>query len=90
MTVFQLDAAPPHFSNNVHAFLDGEFLDHWVGRGGPISWPSLSANVTSLDFFFLRFLKDIYHERVQNMNELHNKIVGDAECITNEMLANTW
>jgi hypothetical protein len=36
-TVFQLDGAPPHFSHCVCAFLDREFSDYWIGRGGPIS-----------------------------------------------------
>jgi len=40
-TVFQLDGAPPHFSHCVHAFLDWQFSDIWIGRGGPIPDPHL-------------------------------------------------
>jgi len=36
-TVFQLDGAPPHFFCHVCAFLDREFPDPWIGRGGRFS-----------------------------------------------------
>jgi hypothetical protein len=35
-TVVQLRGASPHFSRRVRAFLDREFPDHWIGRGGPL------------------------------------------------------
>jgi hypothetical protein len=42
-------------------------------------------------FFFWRFVKDtVYHERSEKFNEPHDKIVRAAECVTNEMLFNTW
>jgi len=34
--VFPLDGTPPHFSCHVHAFLDKQVPDHWIGRGEPI------------------------------------------------------
>jgi len=34
-TVFLLDGAPPHFSHHVHAFLDREFPECWIGIGAP-------------------------------------------------------
>jgi len=41
-TVFQLDGAPPHFSQHVCAFLDREFSDCCVGRGNSfLSYGSL-------------------------------------------------
>jgi hypothetical protein len=46
---FQLDGAPPHFCC-VHAFLDREFPDCWVGRGEPIPWPPRSHDLNPLDF----------------------------------------
>jgi hypothetical protein len=49
-TVFQLHGAPTHFSHHVHAFLDREFPDHWVGwvGGGGAHSPGLIP----LDCFF--------------------------------------
>jgi hypothetical protein len=38
-----------------------------------------------------RFVKNIvYCEKVQNINELYDRLIRAAECITNKMLANTW
>jgi hypothetical protein len=85
-TVFHLclDGVPLHFSHRVCAFLDREFPDHWTGRVGPIPWPFHSPHLTPLDFFW-GFLKDIvYHEKVQNVNELHDRTVRASECLTNK------
>jgi len=50
-TVFQLHGAH-HFSHSVHAFLDREIPDRWIGRGGgPIPWP-LFLQIFLLCFFF--------------------------------------
>jgi len=55
-TVFQLHGAPPHFSCHVHAFLDREFPDHWIGRGDP--FPILSfSGVYSFGVFLLGVCK---------------------------------
>jgi hypothetical protein len=39
VTIFQLDGAPPHFFYSACVFLNREFPDYWIGRGGPISCP---------------------------------------------------
>jgi len=44
-----------------------------------------------VDCFLLEFIKDIiFHEKVQNVNELHDRIVRAAECVTNKMLSSTF
>jgi hypothetical protein len=48
-TVFQLNGAPSHFPRRVHAFLDREFPDRWIGKGDLAPYP---PDFTSLDFFF--------------------------------------
>ena len=50
--IFQQDGAPPHFSKEVHAWLNEKFNGRWIGRGGPISWAPRSPDLTPLDFFF--------------------------------------
>jgi hypothetical protein len=56
-----------------------------------IPWYSCSPDFTPLDFFFRGVVKDIvYWEKVQNVNEVPNRIIGDAKCVTNEVLANAW
>jgi hypothetical protein len=49
-----------------------------------------SPNLTPL-YFSSRGLKKtlLYHERVKNVNELRDRIVTAAECVTNEMLPST-
>lgn len=37
--VFQLDGAPFHFALCVRQFLNHEFPNRWIGRGGPFPWP---------------------------------------------------
>jgi hypothetical protein len=42
-------------------------------------------------FFFLGFVKGIvYHEKVKNLNELHDRLIRVTECVNDEMFANTW
>jgi len=59
-----------------------------VSRGAPIPWLLCSPGLTPLDFFFGGFVKDVYCEKVQNVNELHD--IRTVDCITSEMLASTW
>ena len=50
--IFQQDDTPPHFSNEVRAWLNEKFNGRWIGRSGPISWTPRSPDLTPLDFFF--------------------------------------
>jgi hypothetical protein len=44
-----------------------------------------------MDPFFSGCVKEIVNrEKMQNMKDLHDRIVRAAECVTNEMLASTW
>ncbi|EZA60089.1 hypothetical protein X777_13914, partial [Ooceraea biroi] len=42
------------FARNI---LNESFPDRWTGRGGRISWPARSPDLTPLDFFLWRHLK---------------------------------
>ncbi|XP_045771282.1 uncharacterized protein LOC123871479 [Maniola jurtina] len=48
---FQHDGAPPHFSRPVRDYLNAEYGERWIGRGGPVNWPARSPDLTPLDFF---------------------------------------
>jgi len=65
-TVFQLNGASAHFYRHVGAFLNREFSDRWIGRGGPMPWPPRSPDLTPF-FCLLRKPVDIriYHLRVE-------------------------
>ncbi|KOC66199.1 hypothetical protein WH47_07268 [Habropoda laboriosa] len=43
---FMHDGAPPHFSR------PGRFPNKWIGRGGPINWPSRPPDLNPWDFYF--------------------------------------
>jgi hypothetical protein len=85
-TVFQLGGAPSHFSHGIHTFLGREFPDHWKGNGSPIPWLLCSLHLTFLDF---SLLDNVCQEKVQNVDELCERTVTAADCVTKEMLINT-
>jgi hypothetical protein len=71
-------------------FWTGSFLIFGKEEGNSFPGPSHSPDLTLLASYSGEFVKGIvYIEKVQNMNELHGKIIRAAECITSEMLANT-
>jgi len=81
-----------HFSCHVHAFLDRDFLDHWIAKWAPIPWPPHSSDLTPLDFFFWEFVKDPFLlwksakcEWIAWQNHQSCSV-----CVTSEMLASTW
>jgi len=45
------DRAPPNFSCFVTDVLNERFPDAWIGRGGPIPWPTRNLDLSPLDFF---------------------------------------
>jgi hypothetical protein len=51
--LFQQDGVLPHFHKEVTDFLNSKFRVKWIGRGGTITWPPRSPDLTHLDFFIL-------------------------------------
>jgi len=49
--IFQQDGAPPHNARCVRRTLNEKFSRRWIGRGGPLSWPARSPDLTPLDYF---------------------------------------
>ena len=47
----RLDGAPPHYAIIVRNFLDRQYQNMWIGRGGPQAWPARSPDLTSPDFY---------------------------------------
>ncbi|CAF1680033.1 unnamed protein product, partial [Adineta ricciae] len=56
------DGAPPHFAVDVRQYLDHQFPQRWIGRGGPIRWAPRSPDLTPLDFFLWGHLKNIVYK----------------------------
>lgn len=79
---FQHDGAPAHFGREVRAHLNQAFPDRWIGRGGPVSWPPRSPDLTSLDFFLWGTLKSlVYDDPVDTEMDLVARIACAAATI---------
>jgi hypothetical protein len=46
------DGAPTHFDRVVRDHLNERFHEQWIGRGGPVSWPPTSLDLTPLIFIY--------------------------------------
>lgn len=79
---FMHDGAPPHFSGDVRAFLDAECPRRWIGRGGYISWPPRSPDLTPMDFCVWGYMKTlVYAEPIDTEAELVRAIDNAAAVI---------
>jgi len=81
---YQHDGAPAHFSQAVRGYLDETYPGRWIGRGGPVSWPPRSPDLTSLDYFLWGYLKShVYYTPVETVEELTAKIFEACELVQN-------
>ncbi|EZA61807.1 hypothetical protein X777_10290, partial [Ooceraea biroi] len=48
---YQHDGCPVHNARVARTVLHEMFPEHWIGRGGHISWPAHSPDLNPLDFF---------------------------------------
>ncbi|XP_023313209.1 uncharacterized protein LOC111693200 [Anoplophora glabripennis] len=81
---FMHDGAPAHFSLVARQYLDDEYQDRWIGRGGPHPWPPRSPELNCLDFFFWGHLKTlVYATPVENVDQLRERIVASCDIIRN-------
>ena len=84
---FQQDGAPPHYAAIVRDFLDQEYVNRWIGGGGPITWPPRSPNLTKLDFFLWGYVKElVYHEPPTTMENMQDRIRVAFQLVNNQML----
>ena len=75
--MFQQDGAPCHFALRVRQFLDQEFFNRWIGRGGQFYWPPRSPDLTPLDFFLWGHVKTIvYATKPTPLKDLKAKITN--------------
>lgn len=79
---FMHDGAPPHFSLDVRHHLNRKFPNRWIGRGGPVQWPSRSGDINPMDFFFWGYLKHlVYATPVITRQDLIDRIVLHCNAI---------
>lgn len=74
----------------VRQHLNEAYPNKWIGRGGPVSWPARSPDLTSLDFFLWGFIKEKIYSGlpVADLEDLKQKIRNAFLTITPEMLRN--
>ena len=83
---FQQDGAPPHYAYCVREWLDSNFSGRWIGRRGPIDWPSRSPDLSLMDFFLWGILKDmVYKEKPRTIPDLRRVIVEKFATIDLEL-----
>jgi DDE superfamily endonuclease len=91
--IFMEDGAPYHsWSIEVRQWLNENFEDRWMGRGGrsdppPYSWPPYSPDLTPLDFFLWGYVKSkVYRTLPANLEELKERISRVFAEIPQEMI----
>lgn len=73
--VFLHDGAPPHFLLAVRQYLNEQFGERWIGRGGPIPWPPRSPDLNPLDYCIWGYTKELVYARsVDTEAELRQRI----------------
>lgn len=66
---FQHDGAPAHYSNDARRHLNATYGHKWIGRRGPVHWPSRSPDLSSMDYFLWGFIKGLVYETPVNSEE---------------------
>ncbi|KAJ4437251.1 hypothetical protein ANN_17386 [Periplaneta americana] len=59
---FQQDGAPSHCHRDVRAY-DDNLPGRWIGRRGPIEFPTRSPDLIPLDFYLWKTLKNVVYRR---------------------------
>jgi hypothetical protein len=70
------DGAPAHYALDVRDWLNQNFPKRWIGRGGPIDWPSRSPDLTLTDYFMWGYIKDMADKsKPRSLADLKQSIV---------------
>lgn len=79
---FLHDGAPPHNAREVRDWLDHNYNQRWIGRGGPVLWPARSPDLNPCDFYLWGHLKQlVYATPVDSVEELVDRIENAAQTI---------
>lgn len=85
----QHDGAPAHYHRIVRDYLTEAFADQWIGRGGPVSFPARSPDLTPLDFFLWGDVKQkVYREKPTTEENMRQRITAAFRSIRRETLRN--
>jgi len=79
---YQQDRAPPHYHRDVRAFLDENLQGHWIGQSGTFEFPPHSPDLTPLDFYLWRTVKDVvYRKKPATLRDLRAEIRAACAAI---------
>ena len=83
---YQHDGCPAHFRITVREWLNMNFPDRWIGRGGPIPWPARCPDLTPMDYYVWGYMKSLVYDvsPVPTVQELQRRIISAA----NEIIQN--
>jgi len=71
--------------------LDATFPNRRIGRDGPTLCPPRSPDITPLDFFLWRYVKDkVFSTPVPDITNLKARITDAFGTITEHILENMW
>ncbi|KZC08938.1 hypothetical protein WN55_00288 [Dufourea novaeangliae] len=65
----QHDGCPAHYARRVRDALNELYPNKWIGRGGLVSWPLCSPDLTPLDYFLWGVLKNAVYQEVPTTPE---------------------
>lgn len=73
-----------HTTEEASEWLDTNYPNKWIGRGGPIPWPARSPDLTPMDFYLWGHMKSlVYNEPhpISSVDVLRQKIIDAANEI---------
>lgn len=80
---WQHDGAPAHYALLVQNFLNNNYGNCWIGRGGPITWPPRSPDMTPLDYFLWGYIKckayEVEPTTPENMQQRIHTIIREID-----------
>ena len=83
---FMHDSAPAHFHLSVRRYLNRQYGEWWIGRGGPVLWPPRSPDLNPLDFCVWGYEKGLVYNRadIATLQELQYLIVHVFQQMKND------
>ena len=88
---FTGDRATPQHCTEVGNYLDEKTPGRWMRRGGPISMPAYSPDLTPCDYFFVGCIEDkAYLDPPHNLRDLTNNIRREIQNISVKTLSNVY
>ncbi|KZC13902.1 hypothetical protein WN55_06252 [Dufourea novaeangliae] len=82
----QHDGCPAHYARRVRDALNELYPNKWIGRGGLVSWPLRSPDLTPLVFFLRGALKNAVYQEVPTTPEnVRQRIIAACARISSVM-----